>query len=96
MADDCDLLRDYAQSGSEGAVAELVRRHLDLVYSTALRALNGDEHLAKDICQSVFIDLARKASSLCNRAVLIGWLYTSACFAAQLERTAEGVEKAGQ
>ena len=82
MADDGALLRDYAQSGSEDAFAELVRRHLDVVYSTALRAVNGDEPLAKDVCQSVFIDLARKASNLSSRSVLTGWLYTSACFAA--------------
>ena len=82
MVDDGALLREYAQSGSEDAFAELVRRHLDLVYSTALRAANGDEPLAKDVCQSVFIDLSRKASRLCNHSVLTGWLYTSACFAA--------------
>ena len=81
MVDDGALLREYAQSGSEDAFAELVRRHLDLVYSTALRAVNGDEPLAKDVCQSVFIDLSRKASRLCNHSVLTGWLYTSACFA---------------
>ena len=82
MADDGTLLRDYAQSGSEEAFAELVRRYMDLVYSTALRAVNGDEPLAKDVSQSVFMDLARKASSLSKRSVLSGWFYTSACFAA--------------
>jgi RNA polymerase sigma factor (sigma-70 family) len=44
--------------------------------------VNGDEPLAKDVSQSVFVDLARKASSLSKRSVLSGWLYTSACFAA--------------
>jgi RNA polymerase sigma factor (sigma-70 family) len=82
MADDGALLRAYSQSGSEQAFGELVSRHLDLVYSTALRSLGGDEHLARDICQTVFIDLARKASSLANRSELAGWLYTSTCFAA--------------
>jgi RNA polymerase sigma factor (sigma-70 family) len=82
MGEDGTLLRDYARAGSEEAFAELVRRHLDLVYSTALRAVNGDQHLAQDICQSVFIDLARKASRLTDRPVLTGWLYTSTYFAA--------------
>jgi RNA polymerase sigma factor (sigma-70 family) len=82
MADDGALIREYSQSGSEEAFAELVSRHLDLVYSTALRSLRGDEHLARDICQTVFIDLARKASRLANRSELAGWLYTSTCFAA--------------
>lgn len=82
MTEDGRLLRDYARNGSEEAFAEVVRRHLDLVYSTALRAVNGDQHLAQDICQSVFIDLGRKAPHLARRQVLGGWLYTSTCFAA--------------
>jgi RNA polymerase sigma factor (sigma-70 family) len=81
MLDDGALLREYAQSGSEEAFAELVQRRVDFVYSTALRAVNGDEHLAKDVSQSVFIDLARKAQTLSCRAGLTGWLYTSTCFA---------------
>src|SRR5262245_53529680 len=82
MVEDRVLLRDYAQSGSEEAFAELVRRYLDLVYSTALRVVNGDAHLAKDVCQSVFIDLSRKSKRLSDRPVLSGWLSTSAYFAA--------------
>jgi RNA polymerase sigma factor (sigma-70 family) len=86
---DSELLQKYIQSGSESAFAELVQSHLDLVYSTALRALNGDEHLAKDVSQSVFIDLARKAASLSRRPTLTGWLYTSTCFAAAKAARAE-------
>jgi RNA polymerase sigma factor (sigma-70 family) len=82
MTSDCDLLRRYAETNSEEAFAELVRRHLDLVYSAALRQVNGDAHLAQDVTQSVFTDLARKAESLSRRLVLTGWLYTSAHFAA--------------
>jgi RNA polymerase sigma factor (sigma-70 family) len=81
MSDDEVLLHEYARTSSESAFAELVRRHIDLVYSTALRGAAGDEHLAQDVSQSVFIDLARKAASLSNRSVLAGWLYTSTCFA---------------
>jgi len=82
MSSDGTLLKEYAQSGSETAFTELVRRHLDFVFSTALRELNGDEHLAKDVSQSVFMDLAKKAGRLSSRSVLAGWLYTSTCFAA--------------
>jgi RNA polymerase sigma factor (sigma-70 family) len=81
MTDDGVLLREYARTSSESAFAELVRRHIALVYSTALRGAAGDEQLAQDVSQSVFIDLARKAASLSNRSVLTGWLYTSTCFA---------------
>src|SRR5437773_7521789 len=82
MNSDCNLLRRYAETNSEEAFAELVRRHLDLVYSAALRQVNGDVHLAQDVTQTVFTDLARKAESLSRRPVLTGWLYTSAYFAA--------------
>ena len=37
MTPDGELLRRYAESRSEEAFAELVHRHLDLVYSAALR-----------------------------------------------------------
>jgi DNA-directed RNA polymerase specialized sigma subunit len=37
MSEDAELLRQYAQSGSETAFTELVGRHLPLVYATALR-----------------------------------------------------------
>jgi len=34
---DQQLLRDYAERRSEAAFAELVRRHVDLIYSAALQ-----------------------------------------------------------
>ncbi len=82
MTLDAELLRRYAEGQSEDAFAELVRRHLDLVYSAALRQTNGDAHLAQDVAQTVFTDLARKAAALSHREVLTGWLFTSTHFAA--------------
>jgi len=82
MTPDPELLRRFAKTNSEDAFAEIVRRHVNLVYSAALRQVNGDEHLAKDVAQTVFADLARKAGSLSRRDTLTGWLYTSAHFAA--------------
>ena len=79
---DRELLRRYAEADSEGAFAELVRRHLDLVYSAALRQVNGDAHMAQDVAQMVFTDLARKAATLWQRQFLTGWLYTSTHFVA--------------
>jgi RNA polymerase sigma factor (sigma-70 family) len=82
MQPDNELLRQYASTGSEVAFAELVKRHINLVYSAALRQVAGDADLAHDVAQSVFTDLARKAASLSRRESLTGWLYTSAHFAA--------------
>lgn len=82
MTPDSELLHRFARTNSEDAFAELVKRHVNLVYSAALRQVNGDEHSAKDVAQTVFIDLARKAGSLARRENLAGWLYTSAHFAA--------------
>src|ERR1700761_6987132 len=82
MTSDSQLLAAFARTNSEDAFAELVRRHVNLVYSAALRQVNGDAHLAQDVAQTVFADLARKAQSLSRRESLAGWLYTSAHFAA--------------
>jgi RNA polymerase sigma factor (sigma-70 family) len=82
MTGDAELLRQYTRTGSESAFEELVQRHLPLVYSAALRQVRGDEALAKDVAQTVFIDLAKKARSLANRELLAGWLYSSTRLAA--------------
>ncbi len=82
MRDDAELLRCYAENRAEDAFAELVRRHVNLVYSCALRQVNGDAHLAQDVTQVVFTDLARKAATLAGHRVLAGWLFTSTRFAA--------------
>jgi RNA polymerase sigma factor (sigma-70 family) len=82
MTPDSELLRHFAKTNSGDAFAELVRRHVNLVYSAALRQVGGDAHLAQDVAQTVFTDLARKAKALSRRETLTGWLYTSAHFAA--------------
>ena len=77
MNEDASLLRAYAVDNSERAFAELVRRHVGLVYSIALRRVGHDSHLAEDVVQVVFSALARKAKSLVGRPTLSGWLYVS-------------------
>ena len=64
MVTDTELLRSYAHDRSESAFSELVHRHIDMVYSAALRETRGNASLAEDITQSVFAELARKASKL--------------------------------
>jgi hypothetical protein len=42
---DCDLLRRYAETESEDAFAELVGRHVNLVYSAAMQQFNREPFL---------------------------------------------------
>jgi RNA polymerase sigma factor (sigma-70 family) len=81
MLSDNQLLDRYCSEQAEAEFEELVRRHAALVYRTALRQLNGDVDLARDVAQTVFADLAQKARSLHGHRSLAGWLYTSARFA---------------
>ncbi len=78
---DFDLLHEYVANRSETAFRELVERHVNMVYGTALRQV-GDAHLAEEATQAVFIDLARKARGLSPDTVLVGWLFRAAQFAA--------------
>jgi len=79
---DSELLRRFVDQRQQEAFAQLVRRHVDLVYAAALRHVRGDRHRADDITQEVFVDLARKAAVLSHHPSLAGWLYASAHFAA--------------
>lgn len=88
MTEDTELLRRYAGEKSEAAFAELVQRHVNLVYAAALRRVGGDAHLAEDVTQQVFTALARSAATLARHPVLSGWLYTTTRnAAAQVVRT---------
>ena len=64
MSEDAELLGRYASERSESAFTELIRRHVDLVYSAALRLAGGDIHRAQDVTQQVFTELARQAQRL--------------------------------
>src|SRR5436309_8643876 len=86
---DVQLLRAYTEKRCEAAIGELVRRHVDFVYSAARRIVR-DPHLAEDVTQGVFVALAKNAGELAERPVLSGWLHrTAQNIAAQTVRTIE-------
>src|ERR1700722_10595685 len=82
MTDSQRLLADYVKHASEAAFRELTARYLDLVYSPAVRLVGGDTHLAEDVAQTVFLDLARLAKGLSSEVRLGGWLHRHTCFVA--------------
>ncbi|HXT38397.1 MAG TPA: sigma-70 family RNA polymerase sigma factor [Candidatus Angelobacter sp.] len=82
MTDSQRLLADYAKTGSEAAFRELVSRYVNLVYSVAVRLVDGDTHLAEDVAQIVFADLARFARTLSKDVMPGGWLHRHTCFVA--------------
>ena len=80
MTGDLDLLGKFARENSQDAFGEIVWRHLDLVYSAALRQVRSPQ-LVEEVAQSVFTDLAHNAGKIRSTGVspansLTPWLYT--------------------
>ena len=75
--DDITLLREYVERNSEEAFAALITRHIDRIYSVALRHTRNPHH-AEEITQAVFVILAKKAPHLRKSVILEGWLYQTA------------------
>ena len=80
-ASDMELLREYVRRNSDEAFAALVARHVNLVYSAALRKTRNPR-AAEEITQAVFVILAKKADRLRPQTILPGWLYQTARFTA--------------
>src|SRR5580698_9830962 len=73
-ANDLELLGQFASEQSQDAFTTLVNRHLGLVYCAALRQVRSP-HLAEEVSQTVFTELARNAGRLRPDTILTAWLY---------------------
>ena len=82
MRSDGDLLISFVEERSQPAFAELVERHVGLVFGAALRRTNQNVVLAEEVTQTVFIALAREAERLTRHGALAGWLYVATRHAA--------------
>ncbi len=71
---DLELLARYTRHRAEDAFAEIVRRHLALVHSAALRQVRSPQ-LAEEVAQSTFLKLAHHARQLASDTILSAWLY---------------------
>jgi len=71
---DRELLARYIRHQAEDAFAEIVRRHLALVFSAALRQVRSPQ-LAEEVAQSAFLKLARHVRQLTPDTILSAWLY---------------------
>src|SRR6476619_1400907 len=76
------LLAEFVNTGSDRAFRELLERYIDLVHSVAVRLADGDVHLAQDVSQKVFVDLAKLARTLPADVMLGGWLHRHTLFVA--------------
>jgi RNA polymerase sigma factor (sigma-70 family) len=72
-----ELLDRFARDRSEEAFSELMRGHVNLVYSVARRRLH-DSTQVEEVVQDVFIRLARSDKFPTSEAELVGWLHASA------------------
>lgn len=71
---DFEWLQQFARAGNQNAFRDIVRRHIDLVFATALHKVS-DAHGAEEISQNVFSVLARKAWRFAPDDSLPAWLH---------------------
>ena len=78
---DNELLGRYAASRNDGDFRLLAARHLDWIFSVALRR-TGKAALAEEVTQGVLLTLAQKAGSLQGHPSLVSWLFRATQYAA--------------
>ncbi|HEX2746871.1 MAG TPA: sigma-70 family RNA polymerase sigma factor [Verrucomicrobiales bacterium] len=71
-------LKVFTATRCERAFRKLTEGHAGLVYSAALRILDGDAALAQDVAQTVFAALAAKPHAVRDGKALAAWLHRAA------------------
>ncbi len=79
---DFEWLQQFARAGNQSAFRELVRRHIDLVFATAMRKV-GDAGAAEEVSQNVFGALARKPWQFAPDDSLPAWLHKTTLLESQ-------------
>src|SRR5262245_7053457 len=85
---DDELLRKAVSGNDRAAIDELIRRYANLVYGIALRHTRGDDQLAADVSQAVFIVFVRRLGSIRHGRALPAWFHQTTCFAMRDARRA--------
>jgi RNA polymerase sigma factor (sigma-70 family) len=78
---DFEQLQRFTREGEQSAFADVVRRHLDLVFGTAMRKVE-DPGAAQEVSQNVFAALGRKAWQFAPDDSLPAWLHKTTLFEA--------------
>lgn len=84
-----ELLKRFIADRSEAAFRQLIETHTGMVLASARRRLNGNEAEAREVTQTVFSELARRAASLRRDVVLGAWLHRVTCTQAAMLIRAE-------
>lgn len=71
-----DQLMEKIAKGDKESFRVLFNRHGGKVLGYALRLLGGDQFMAEDISQNVWIKVVQKASSYQQAGSFIAWVYT--------------------
>jgi len=79
---DFEQLQRFTCAGEQSAFADVVRRHLDLVFATAMRKVE-DSGAAQEVAQNVFAALGRKAWQFAPDDSVPAWLHKSALLEAK-------------
>ena len=86
--DDAGLLGEFARTGRAETFEIFARRHVDWIYSAALR-MTREAGLAEDVTQGVLLAASRKAGALAGHPAVVSWLFRATRYGAHVVLRAE-------